>query len=210
MAKFIDLTIQNQKLGKIKVFDNKQASIVFSTPIVEAPLVNRICSNLERSMGVMKLKGVSFAEGVKKISDEAFKNRNIQTVKIRSSVLESIGKSAFENCGIKKLDLDWKNFYRKDREALVDENFGLRRIGDRAFANNDVSALDVPPTVEHLGIYAFSYNDKLRETIMSEELVVPSSTFYDSMANVFVYIPPVFKRRTIEPKRRFKVSPKTK
>ena len=194
MAKFIDLNVNDQNLGKIKILDNKQVSLVFTAPVIDRPLVDRISNNLESNLGTLHYKGVSFAEGVKRIEADAFRGRSIKTVKVRSSVLESIGDRAFENCRVSKIDLDWKNYYKEDRKHLLDENFGIRKIGHNAFASNDIETLSVPPTVEHIGQYAFSYNDRLKETIMCEELIVPSSTFYDSKSNSIVYMPPVFIR----------------
>ena len=62
----------------------------------------------------------------------------------------------------------------------------IKSIGSSAFANNNLTELTLPDSLEELGMYAFSQNDNLRElTVSSQDYQgTPKLTVYDNFFNL--------------------------
>ena len=94
---------------------------------------------------------VSIPSSVKEIGDFAFVNSQNLLASPTHENLVKVGESAFQNCGLAKLNLP----------------SSLESIGRCAFANNYLLTLSIPASVSEIGDYAFFGNTL--ETIIVEE-----------------------------------------
>lgn len=107
---------------------------------------------------------VVIPENVKHIGPAAFaKNNSIKSVVIPSNVRD-IGEEAFCDCANLK-------------ELVMDE--GVTDIEDRAFKNSALTAVNIPDSVERIGLSAFDNGGKLKTVIINGK-DVPNVTYNKS------------------------------
>ena len=108
---------------------------------------------------------------VRKISDYAFSNNDVKTVKLNEG-LETIGSCAFESSGITSItfpstlkDIGTYAFEYCASLATVKFNSGLQSIGDYCFYScTSLKAISLPDTLVSVGDYAF-YNCSLVKSV---------------------------------------------
>ena len=101
-------------------------------------------------------KKITIPEGVKHIGAGAFSgNGNLETVVIPGYV-EDIGEEAFCDCANLK-------------ELVLTE--GVRKIEDRAFKNSDLKVVNIPDSVDSIGLSAFDNGGKLKSVIFNGDNV---------------------------------------
>lgn len=99
---------------------------------------------------------------VKSIGEDAFKWKNIESVKIPSSI-DSVRKNAFSSCKIKEL-------------VISD---GVKYIGEYAFSYNKLTSLKIPGTVKVIDRNAFSSCTDLTSLTLDEGIkIIGASAFY--------------------------------
>ena len=107
---------------------------------------------------------VTIPSEVKHIGPAAFAhNSNIEKAVIPGSVLD-IGEEAFCDCP-------------KLKELILEE--GIKQIDDRAFKNSNLTAVNIPDSVEGIGLSAFDNGGKLSTVIINGENV-PDVTYNGS------------------------------
>lgn len=125
--------------------------------------------------GCTQLSDVSISDNVTSIREMAFyKCSSLSNIKWGVSI-QRIEKSAFEDC--RKL-------------VNVDFNEGLTSIEEKAFAGCSLAKIDLPKTVDKIGILAFSNNGKI-ESITSHAVPPPSASV-DSFDDIVKMNTPLF------------------
>ena len=105
-------------------------------------------------VGSAGLKHVEIPEGVEKITDFAFYNSEIQSIKLPDSI-KRIGDEAFSNChNLKEINL----------------GNGVRQLGNYVFSwDENLSKIELPPSLQEIGGYDF-YKSGIRSVILNEGL----------------------------------------
>ena len=146
-------------------------------------------------VGSARLKHVEIPEGVEKITDFAFYNSEVESIKLPDSV-KRIGDEAFSHChNLKEINLGnsvkqignyafyWdENLITIELPSTLQEvescifvksgiknvtlNEGLKNINRNAFSRTNIEKLYIPGSVKHIGISAISENTK--------EIVMPA------------------------------------
>ncbi len=99
---------------------------------------------------------VMIPENVRHIGPGAFShNNNVERVVIPGTVSD-IGEEAFCDCP-------------KLRELILGD--GIRQIDDRAFKNSNLAVVNIPESVEGIGLSAFDNGGKLRTVIVNGESI---------------------------------------
>ena len=140
-------------------------------------------------IGSVGLKHVEIPEGVEEITDFAFYNSEVESIKLPDS-LKKIGDEAFSHCynlkeinlgdGVKQLGnyvFSWDeslmaielpstiqevgihSFYKSGIKNII-LNDGLKSISQNAFSGTHIEKLYIPESVKHIGNYAISKNTK--------------------------------------------------
>ncbi len=127
---------------------------------------------------------VKFPSGLKEIGVAAFQNNSLERVVLPNSVT-TLGGGAFgTNQKLHTIVLskslteiptgafgcsDAKNWMENLTEVVIPE--GITKIGNNAFAGNNIKNIVVPSTVTEIGEYAFSTKDGLKEecTVVLQE-----------------------------------------
>lgn len=105
-------------------------------------------------VGSAGLKHVEVPEGVEKITDFAFYNSEIESVKLPDSI-KKIGDEAFSTC-----------------HNLKEINFGngVRQLGNYVFSwDENLSKIELPPSLQEIGGYAF-YKSNIKSITLNEGL----------------------------------------
>ena len=140
-------------------------------------------------VGSARLKHVEIPEGVEKITDFAFYNSEVESIKLPDSV-KRIGDEAFSHChNLKEINLGnsvkqignyafyWdENLITIELPSTLQEvescifvksgiknvtlNEGLKNINRNAFSRTNIEKLYIPGSVKHIGISAISENTK--------------------------------------------------
>ena len=174
----------------------KTAALVITSKIFNKDLMDKVDSTIQNEIGNsnVKYKGVTVAEGVEEIGFETFKNKDIRKFFNRSSKLKSIKDSAFQNSNLIFKDLDWKNYPHKSVANRLNDNIGLESIGREGFADNSsLRSVTLPSTLTSVGDYAFAACN-IQNTLVSENLRLPSNAFVKNPNNTISYIESTFKR----------------
>ena len=105
-------------------------------------------------VGSAGLKHVEVPEGVEKITDFAFYNSEIESVKLPDSI-KKIGDEAFSTC-----------------HNLKEINFGngVKQLGNYVFSwNEKLTKIELPPSLQEVGGYAF-YKSNIKSITLNEGL----------------------------------------
>ena len=105
-------------------------------------------------VGSAGLKHVEVPEGVEKITDFAFYNSEIESVKLPDSI-KKIGDEAFSTC-----------------HNLKEVNFGngVKQLGNYVFSwNEKLTKIELPPSLQEVGGYAF-YKSNIKSITLNEGL----------------------------------------
>lgn len=105
-------------------------------------------------VGSAGLKHVEVPEGVEKITDFAFYNSEIESVKLPDSI-KKIGDEAFSTC-----------------HNLKEINFGngVQQLGNYVFSwNEKLTKIELPPSLQEVGGYAF-YKSNIKSITLNEGL----------------------------------------
>ena len=152
-------------------------------------------------IGSVGLKHVEIPEGVEKITDFAFYNSELESIRLPDSV-KKIGYEAFSNChNLKEINLgngvrqlgnyvfSWdENLITIELPSALQEvescafiksgiknitlNEGLESINRDAFSGTNIEKLYIPGSVKHIGINAISENTKeIVMPVFSEDIV---------------------------------------
>ena len=103
---------------------------------------------------------------VTKISNAAFSNSNIISVKIPKSITE-IQYCAFYNCG-------------KLNDVKISTNSELKSIGNLAFSNTAITGFSIPDSVKEVGEYAFNGCENLTHATIGKGLSTISKGMFSS------------------------------
>ena len=109
---------------------------------------------------IKEIKHVKILETISKISDNAFKDVNIQKIDLASTIKE-IGKNAFENSKITEIDLKNTEIISEDafnasQLKKVTFNPTLKSIKNRAFANCAFDNISFPDNIDEIADDAFA------------------------------------------------------
>lgn len=116
-------------------------------------------------------------DGVEKIGPAAFKNKQIISVQIPSSVKE-IGESAFEKCtGLERItfagsglqQIGQKAFSSCKKLKYMALPEGLEEIGDKAFLSSGIVFAEMPASLKRIGKSAY-YNSKIKAVHLNQGL----------------------------------------
>lgn len=115
------------------------------------------------------------------IDDNAFKGKNIEVVKIPSSVIE-IGSYAFYDCDL----LTTIEFYSNSQTRVLSEISSIETIGDYAFYNcSSLENFEFSNNLTYLGKYAFANCSNLNEIVIPNSLEnILDGTFKNAFNNV--------------------------
>ena len=110
---------------------------------------------------IKEIKHVKILETISKISDNAFKDVNIQKIDLASTIKE-IGKNAFENSKITEIDLKNTEIISEDAfnasqlKKVTFNNSTLKSIKNRAFANCAFDNINFPDSIDDIADDAFA------------------------------------------------------
>ena len=110
---------------------------------------------------IKEIKHVKILETISKISDNAFKDVNIQKIDLASTIKE-IGKNAFENSKITEIDLKNTEIISEDAfnasqlKKVTFNNSTLKSIKNRAFANCAFDNISFPDNIDEIADDAFA------------------------------------------------------
>ena len=110
---------------------------------------------------IKEIKHVKILETISKISDNAFKDVNIQKIDLASTIKE-IGKNAFENSKITEIDLKNTEIISEDAfnasqlKKVTFNNSTLKSIKNRAFANCAFDNINFPDNIDEIADDAFA------------------------------------------------------
>ena len=110
---------------------------------------------------IKEIKHVKILETISKISDNAFKDVNIQKIDLASTIKE-IGKNAFENSKITEIDLKNTEIISEDAfnasqlKKVTFNNSTLKSIKNRAFANCAFDNINFPDNIDDIADDAFA------------------------------------------------------
>ena len=109
---------------------------------------------------IKEIKHVKILETISKISDNAFKDVNIQKIDLASTIKE-IGKNAFENSKITEINLKNTEIISEDafnasQLKKVTFNPTLKSIKNRAFANCAFDNISFPDNIDEIADDAFA------------------------------------------------------
>ncbi len=110
---------------------------------------------------IKEIKHVKILETISKISDNAFKDVNIQKIDLASTIKE-IGKNAFENSKITEIDLKNTEIISEDAfnasqlKKVTFNNSTLKSIKNRAFANCAFDNISFPDNIDDIADDAFA------------------------------------------------------
>ena len=110
---------------------------------------------------IKEIKHVKILETISKISDNAFKDVNIQKIDLASTIKE-IGKNAFENSKITEIDLKNTEIISEDAfnasqlKKVTFNNSTLKSIKNRAFANCAFDNISFPDSIDEIADDAFA------------------------------------------------------
>jgi hypothetical protein len=122
---------------------------------------------------IMSINSLTLPESIESIDDELFKNLNIYTFEIPSSV-KSIGRSAFEGSNV--------NF------ISFPNNSSLSTIGAYAFFGCQyLSGVDLPNSVTSLGEYAFANCPNLNSVSLSTSMSSIAAHTFESSNITSIY-----------------------
>lgn len=115
------------------------------------------------------LEEVTLGNSVTTIGFAAFRQNKIKEITIPASV-ETMGEYAFANNSLEKVTFETKieNGVKK----------GLKIIPERAFSNNNIREIDIPDTVETIGILSFYNNNLKKVKIGSNVQRIEKNAFY--------------------------------
>lgn len=105
-------------------------------------------------VGSAGLKHVEVPEGVEKITDFAFYNSEIESVKLPDSI-KRIGDEAFSNChNLKEVNL----------------GNGVQQLGNYVFSwDENLTKIELPPSLQEVGAYSF-YKSNIKSITLNEGL----------------------------------------
>ena len=110
---------------------------------------------------IKEIKHVKILETISKISDNAFKDVNIQKIDLASTIKE-IGRNAFENSKITEIDLKNTEIISEDAfnasqlKKVTFNNSTLKSIKNRAFANCAFDNINFPDSIDDIADDAFA------------------------------------------------------
>lgn len=110
---------------------------------------------------IKEIKHVKILETISKISDNAFKDVNIQKIDLASTIKE-IGKNAFENSKITEIDLKNTEIISEDAfnasqlKKVTFNNSTLKSLKNRAFANCAFDNINFPDSIDDIADDAFA------------------------------------------------------
>lgn len=141
------MLVQNAKY--IRKFSIKSPHYVEIDGIIYTKDMRRLIA------GSAGLKHVEVPEGVERITDFAFYNSEIESVKLPDSI-KKIGDEAFSNChNLKEVNL----------------GNGVKQLGNYVFSwDENLTKIELPPSLQEVGAYDF-----YKSNIKSEKVYIPGS-----------------------------------
>lgn len=142
-----------------------------------------------------RINEVVLSEGITEISDEAFKNANIDRV-LLPSTLKKIGRSAFKSVGLKEInipngvkEIGQFAFMENNIENLIIPS-SVTTINESVFFSNDIKQLTIPEGVSQIERGAFFRNTKLEEVILPSTITSLGTNAFalcESLKDVYLY-----------------------
>ena len=156
------------------------------------------------------LKEVTFPSRLATIGNGAFQTNNLTSV-ILPDTVTSLGNGAFAtNLNLERINLskglteipgaafgcsDAKHYMTNLKSIVIPE--GITKIGQRAFAGNNFSEINIPSTVTEIGAYAFSTKEYLTDPCtltLPEGLTTIGSYAFRNKVVVEVMLPTTVKK----------------
>lgn len=123
------------------------------------------------------ISALVLSENLREIGDDAFWYcEKLSEIEMPYGV-ETIGKNAFENCGIEELILP--ESVKTIGDSAFHDNFslgklvmpyGVETIGNNAFFHCDIEELILPESVKTIGERAFCFNSNLRKIVIPDSV----------------------------------------
>ena len=124
-------------------------------------------------VGSVGLKHVEVPEGVEEITDFAFYNSEVESIKLPDSV-KKIGDEAFSHCyNLKEINL----------------GDGVKQLGNYVFSwDESLMAIELPSTIQEVGIHSF-YKSGIKNIILNDGLKSISQNAFSGTHIEKLYIP---------------------